>query len=57
MLTVYKFKFELTIIGFLLVLRRGEEFHNVVFGKQGTAQDSHDLNDWTTKFEIVLKLL
>ena len=43
MLIVYKFNFELTIIGFLLILRRGEEFHNVVFGKQGTAQNTHDL--------------
>lgn len=54
MLIVYKFNFELTIIGILLILRRGEEVHNVVFGKQGTTQDSHDLHDWTTKFEVVL---
>ena len=54
MLIVYKFNFELTIIGFLLILRRGKEFHNVVFGKQGTAKDSHDLNDWATKLEILL---
>ena len=54
MLIVFKFNFELTIIGFLIFLRRGEEFHNVVFGEQGTAQDSHDLHDWTTKFEVVL---
>jgi len=53
MLIVYKFKIELTIIWLLLILRRGEEFHNVVFGKQGTAQNSHDLHDWTSKFEIV----
>ena len=36
MLIVYKFNFELTIIGLLLILRRGEELHNVVFIKQGT---------------------
>ena len=54
MLIVYKFNFKLTIIGILLILRRGKELHNVVFGKQGTAQNSHDLHDWTSKFEIVL---
>ena len=54
MLIVYKFNFELTIIGFLLILRRGEEFHNVVFGKQGTAQNTHDLYNWTSKLKIVL---
>lgn len=54
MLIVYKFKFELTIICFLIILRRGEEVHNVVFGKQGPAQDSHDLHDWTSMLEIVL---
>ena len=54
MLIVYKFNFELTTIGFLLILRRGEEIQNVIFGKQGTAQDSHDLHDWTAKFEVVL---
>ena len=54
MLIVYKFNFKLTIIGILLILRRGEEVYNVVFGKQGTAQNSHDLHDWTSKFEIVL---
>ena len=54
MLIVYKFNFELTIIWFLLILKRGEELHNVVFGKQGTAQDSHDLHDWASKFKIML---
>ena len=54
MLIVYKFNFELTIIGILLILRRGEEVHDVVFGKQGTAQNSHDLHDWTSKLEVVL---
>ena len=54
MLIVYKFNFELTIIGILLILRRGEEVHDVVFGKQGTAQNSHNLHDWTSKLEVVL---
>ena len=54
MLIVYKFNFELSIIGVLLILRRDEEFQNVILGEQGTAQDSHDLHDWTSKFEIVL---
>ena len=54
MLIVYKFNFELATIRFLLILRRGEELHNAVFGKQGTAQNSHDLHDWTSKLEVVL---
>ena len=54
MLIVYKFNFELSIIGVILILRRDEEFQNVIFGEQGTAQNSHDLNDWTTKLEVVL---
>lgn len=47
--------FELTIIDFLSILRWGEERHHVVYDKQGTIQYSHDLHDWTSKFEIVLK--
>jgi len=54
MLIVYKFNFELSIIGVLLILRRDEEFQNVILGEQGAAQNSHDLNDWTTKLEVVL---
>ena len=54
MLIVYKFNFKLPIIGFVLVLRRGEKLHDVIFGKQGTAQDSHDLHDGTSKLEVVL---
>ena len=54
MLIVYKFNFKLPIICFLLVLRRGEKLHDVILGEQGTAQDSHDLHDWTSKLEIVL---
>ena len=53
MLIVYKFNFELSIIRISLVLKWGEEVHNVVFGKQGAAQNSHDLNDWATKLEVV----
>ena len=54
MLIVYKFNFKLPIIGFVLVLRRGEKLHDVIFGEQGTAQDSHDLHDWASKLEVVL---
>ena len=54
MLIVYKFNFELSIIGGILILRRGEEFQNVILGEQGAAQNSHDLNDWATKLEVVL---
>lgn len=54
MLIVYKFNFKLPIIRFFLVLRRGEKLDEVVLGKQGAAQDSHDLHDGTSKFEVVL---
>ena len=54
MLIVYKFNFKLSIIGFLLVLRRCEKLHDVILGEQGTAQDSHDLHDWTSKLEVML---
>ena len=54
MLIVYKINFELSIIGVLLILRRDEEFQNVILGEQGTAQNSHDLYDWALKLEIVL---
>ena len=54
MLIVYKFNFKLPIICFLLVLRRGEKLQDVILCEQGTAQDSHDLHDWTSKLEIVL---
>ena len=54
MLIVYKFNFKLPIIGFVLVLRRGEKLHNVILGEKGAAQDSHDLHDGTSKLEVVL---
>ena len=54
MLIVYKFNFKLPIIGFALVLRRGEKLHNVILGEKGTAQDSHDLHDGPSKLEVVL---
>ena len=54
MLIVYKFNFKLSVIGFLLILRRGEKLHDVILGKQGTAQDSHNLHDGTSKFKVVL---
>ena len=54
MLIVYKFNFKLFIIGVLLILRRDEEFQNVILSEQGAAQNSHDLNDWATKLEVVL---
>lgn len=46
---VYKIIFELSIIGGLLILRLDKELQNIILGEQGTAQDSHDLNDWATK--------
>ena len=54
MLIVYKFNFKLPVIGFILVLRRGEKLHDVILGEQGTAQDAHDLHDGTSKLEVVL---
>jgi hypothetical protein len=54
MLIVYKFNFKLSIIGFLFVFRRDEKLHDVILGEQGTAQDSHDLYDGTSKLEVVL---
>ena len=54
MLIVYKFNFKLPIIGFVFVIRRGEKLHDVILCEQGTAQDSHDLHDGASKFEVVL---
>ena len=54
MLIVYKFNFKLSIIGFLLVLRRCEKLHDVILGEQGTAQDAHNLHDGASKLEVVL---
>ena len=54
MFIVYKFNFKLSIIGFVLVLRRGEKLHDIIFCEQGTAQDAHDLHDWASKLEVVL---
>ena len=54
MLIVYKFNFKLSIIGFVLFLRRGEKLHDVILGEQGTAQDPHDLHDGTSKLEVML---
>ena len=54
MLIVYKFKFKLPTIGAFLIFRRGEKLHDVILGEQGTAQDTHDLHDGASKFEVVL---
>lgn len=54
MLIAYKFNFKLRIIGFFLIFRQGEKFHDVILGEQGAAQDSHDLHDGTSKLEVVL---
>ncbi len=45
---------KLPVIGFLPILRRGKKFHDVILGEQGTAQDTHDLHDGTSKFKVVL---
>ena len=54
MLIVYKFNFKLPVIKFILVLTRGEKLHDVILGKQGTAQDAHNLHDGASKLEVVL---
>ena len=54
MLIVYKFNFKLPIIWFLLVPRRGEKLHDVILGKQGTAQNAHNLHDGPSKLEVML---
>ena len=54
MLIKFEVNLKLPIIGFFLILRRGEKFHDVILGEQGTAQDSHDLHDWSAQLEIVL---
>lgn len=41
-------------IWILFVLKRGEGLDNVVFCKQGTARNSHDLHGWASKFEVVI---
>lgn len=54
MLIGFEVYFKLPIIGFLPIFRRSEKFHDVIFGKQRTSKDSHDLHDRASKFEIVL---
>ena len=51
MLIVYKFIFELTIIGFFLILKRGEKFHNVILGEQSIALNSYDLHNRTQRID------
>lgn len=50
----FEINFKLPIIEFFPILGRGEKFHDVILGEQGTAQNSHDLYDWALKLEIVL---
>ena len=50
----FEANFKLPIIGLLPILRRGKKFHDVILGEQGTAQDTHDLHDGASKFEVVL---
>lgn len=54
MLIEFKVNLKLSIIGILIVLSRGEKFHDVVLGKQRAAQDSHDQHDGAIKLEVVL---
>ena len=54
MIIGYIFHFKLSIIRVFLILRWGEKLHDVILGEQRTAQDSHDLHDWTSKLEVML---
>ena len=55
MLIEFKVNFKLSVILRFIVFRGWfEEFHDVIFGEQGTAQDAHDLHDWTSEVEVVL---
>lgn len=55
MLIELELKMQLSINVFLFLHDVGfEKFVDVILGEQGTAQDSHDLHDWTSKLEVVL---
>ena len=54
MLIEFKVNLKMSIICFVVFFRRNEKFLNVILGEQRTAQDSHDLHDGTTEFEVVL---
>lgn len=54
MLIVHKINFELSLVILRLLLsQRFEELLDGVLDKQGTTQDAHDLNHWSTQFEIL----
>ena len=54
MLIEFKINLKLSIICFVVFFRRNEKFLNVILGEQRTAQDSHDLHNGATDFEVVL---
>ena len=53
MLIRIEVKFKLLTIAFFFIVKRGEEFHDVILGKQRASQDSHDLHDWSSNPEVV----
>ncbi len=55
MLIEFEVNFKLPIIGFLLILGRGEKLHDVILGEQGANLDSYDLLYGTAKLEVELK--
>lgn len=54
MLIEFIINLKLSIICFVVFFRRNEKFLNVILGEQRTAQDSHDLHNGATDFEVVL---
>ena len=54
MLIEFKINLKLSIICFVVFFIRNEKFLNVILGEQRTAQDSHDLHNGATEFEVVL---
>lgn len=54
MLIRIKVKFKLLAIVFFFIVRRGEEFHDVILGEQRTAQNSHNLHNWSVQLEVML---
>ena len=54
MLIKFEVNLKLPIIVFFPIFRWGEKLHDVILGEQGTAQDSHDLHNWSVQLEVVL---
>ena len=54
MLIEIKAKTQLPIIGCLILpIKRLEQFLDVVFDKEGTTKNTHDLKYWSIEFEVL----